>query len=164
MLLYPIVSSPGFPFVNMLISWYFPTAFGFSGVFSFIFFLYLFVWKGPNDQLLFFHWLCGVHRWVHWRHTLFFFLRFSFLEFPLNSFSIISIYLMTLPFGLASFLFLCTRTLNILIMAILYSLFDHSNICVIPESGSDACFASSHCFFLLLEFVLFVDSNTCCIG
>ena len=54
--------------------------------------------------------------------------------------------------------------LNLLIIVILNFLFDNTKICVISESGTDACFVSSDCFSLafynnVLQFFAEIQAN-----
>lgn len=73
---------------------------------------------------------------IFWHFFLIFFLRLA-LSLPISQIWFCM---------LSTFLF---KVLNILIITILNSLSDNANTCVISESGSYACFVSSHYIFFL---------------
>lgn len=83
------------------------------------------------------------------KSILYFCYSFLFISFPFDSFLEFPSLCLHYPYVLSCCLLFPIEPITLLIRVILNPLSDNSDICVILESGSDDCFVSSACFFLL---------------
>lgn len=105
----------------------------------------------PSSSSLILPLLCQVYSWDHQRHFPFALQWIWYLAFPFDLFSWsfhVSANVAHLFFHLCTFYF-SIKSLNILIIVILYSLSDNFNICIIYEPGS-----VDSLYFFTLYFVL----------
>lgn len=118
----------------------------------FCFFIrFLFTFQSVKFFLTYFqvHWFFPwpVVWWVHQRHSLFLLLWFWLGAFTLDFFLEFPFLCLYDSFILECCLIFFIQLFNMLIIIILHSLSDNSNICVVSESGSDYYFVSSSCVF-----------------
>lgn len=134
----------------MLHLWNCPIILGFSVLVFFVIVVLFFPlhvsWEVSIDLFFQAYWfflqLCQVYRWSHWRHFSFllvFWISTIFFWFFLKIF----LSLLTLPSCPCILSPFSIRCLFILIIFNLNFLSDDSNICIIPQFRSGACFLSS---------------------